>query len=346
MGFYDGTKLLSLLDAEKKKPEIYMCTTNRSAGKTTYFSRLLVNKWKQNKEKFCILYRYSYELDDCANKFFKDIQALFFQNDVMADVSKTRGLYHELYFNDELCGYALAINSAEAYKRNSHLFSDISRIFLDEFQSEQNHYCPMEIEKFQSIHITIARGGGKIVRYVPVYMCSNPVTLLNPYYTAMNISDRLQEKDIYFRGKGFVLEQGFNREAANAQQESAFNRAFSGMNNNQSMAYDKQNIYLHDNKIFIEQPKGRCQYLSTISYMGQEFGVKAYLDSGYIYCDTKPDKSHKNKICTTTDDMRINYVMLARNDMFLLQLRNFFTKGCFRFQNLRCKEAVIKTLSL
>ena len=48
--FYDGTKLLSLLDLEGNKPEIYMCTTNRTGGKTTYFNRLLVNKWKNKRE--------------------------------------------------------------------------------------------------------------------------------------------------------------------------------------------------------------------------------------------------------------------------------------------------------
>ena len=40
--YYDGTKLLSMLDLNGNKPEIYMCTTNRTGGKTTYFARLCV----------------------------------------------------------------------------------------------------------------------------------------------------------------------------------------------------------------------------------------------------------------------------------------------------------------
>ena len=43
MGYYDGTKLLSLLDLNNKRPEIYMVTTNRTGGKTTYFGKLVVN---------------------------------------------------------------------------------------------------------------------------------------------------------------------------------------------------------------------------------------------------------------------------------------------------------------
>lgn len=68
--YYDGTKLLSTKDLNGKTPEIFMCTTNRTGGKTTYFSRLLVNKFVKLQSKFCIIYRYNYELDDCANKFY------------------------------------------------------------------------------------------------------------------------------------------------------------------------------------------------------------------------------------------------------------------------------------
>lgn len=80
MSYYDGTKLLSLKDINGNLPEIYICTSNRSAGKTTYFSRLCVNRFLKNNEKFALIYRYNYELDDIVDKFFKDIQSLFFSS--------------------------------------------------------------------------------------------------------------------------------------------------------------------------------------------------------------------------------------------------------------------------
>ena len=76
MSYYDGTKLLSLMDINGNRPELYLCTTNRTAGKTTYFSRLLVNKFVKAKEKFCLIYRFNYELDDISQKFFKDIKTI------------------------------------------------------------------------------------------------------------------------------------------------------------------------------------------------------------------------------------------------------------------------------
>ena len=46
--YYDGTKLLSLKDIDGNIPEIYVCSGNNTAGKTTYFSRLLVNRFLDN----------------------------------------------------------------------------------------------------------------------------------------------------------------------------------------------------------------------------------------------------------------------------------------------------------
>ena len=71
--FYDGTKLLSLKDINGETPEIYICTSNRSAGKTTFFNRLAMNRFLKDGKKFALLYRYNYEVRDAPEKFFKDI---------------------------------------------------------------------------------------------------------------------------------------------------------------------------------------------------------------------------------------------------------------------------------
>lgn len=340
--YYDGTKLLSMLDINSNKPEVYMCTTNRTGGKTTYFARLLVNRFKDKKEKFALIYRYNYELDDCAEKFFKDISGLFFNGDVMESKRRASGIFHELYLNDESCGYAISLNSADQLKKYSHLFCDVMRMMFDEFQSETNHYCNDEIRKFLSVHTSIARGQGEQVRYVPVYMCGNPVSIINPYYVEMGVSERLRDDTKFLRGNGFVLEQGFIKSASAAQLESGFNKAFA---RNSYVSYSSQCVYLNDNKSFIEKPYGSGRYLATLRYKGVDYGVREYSESGVIYCDDRPDTTFKQKLTVTTDDHGINYVMLKRNDMFLSNLRYFFERGCFRFKDLRCKEAVLKALS-
>ena len=340
--YYDGTKLLSMKDINGKTPEIFMCTTNRTGGKTTYFARLCVNRFNEKGEKFCIVYRFNYELDDVADKFYKDISTLFFKGTTMTSKRRANGIFHELFIDDESCGYAVSLNSADQLKKYSHLFSDVKRMFFDEFQSETNHYCNDEIRKLISVHTSIARGQGEQIRYVPIYMCANPVSIINPYYVELGISERLNDNTKFLRGDGFVLEQGFVQSASEAQKDSGFNRAFA---KNAYVAYSSECVYLNDNKSFIEKPKGNGRYLATLRYKGTDYGIREYLDAGIIYCDDRSDSTFKDKITVTTDDHEMNYVMLKRNDFFLTSLRYYFEKGCFRFKNLKCKEAVLKALS-
>lgn len=340
--YYDGTKLLSMLDLNGKKPEIYMCTTNRTGGKTTYFGRLCVNRFLDKGEKFGLIYRYNYELDDVADKFFKDLKGLFFPDKTMTAKKRAKGIFQELFINDKSCGYAIALNSSDSIKKYSHLFSDITRMIFDEFQSESNHYCTDEITKFLSVHTSIARGQGEQVRYVPVFMLANQVSIINPYYVAMGICNRLNSETKFLRGDGYVLEQGFIESASDSQKESGFNRAFK---ENNYVAYSSENVYLNDNYSFIEKPIGKSRYICTLKYKGNDFGVKEFAESGFIYCDDKPDSTFPMKITVTTDDHSINYVMLKRNDFFLSNLRYLFERGCFRFKDMRCKEAILNALS-
>lgn len=349
--YYDGTKLLSLLDINGHKPEIYICESNRSAGKTTYYTRLVINRFLKGQGKFAFLYRFNYELKDCADKIFKDVQSLFFPDHHMTSKPAAKGVYHNLYLqkdNEEIpqhCGYALSINSAEQIKRLSHLFSDIEIIIFDEFQSETGRYCNDEIKKFISIHTSIARGQGKQVRYVPVIMISNPISIINPYYLQMDISTRLNSQTKFLRGAGYVLEKNYNETVSAAQKGSGFNQAFS---DSKYLSYVTDNIYLNDNQVFISDTNnfGRASYLATIKYHDKNYGLKQYPQVGIIYCDLTPDLTFPLKIALTTEDHQINYIILKNNEMFLSDMRYYFNRGCFRFKNIECKEVIFTLLGI
>lgn len=348
--YYDGTKVLSMKDIDGNKPEIILVTTNRTGGKTTWFSRHYVKKFLNGAGKFALLYRFNYELDDVADKFFKDIKGLFFEGYEMRSERRAKGIFHELFLIEPgdvegvgiSCGYAISLNSADQIKKYSHLFSDVNRILFDEFQSETNHYCNDEITKFLSVHTSIARGQGEQYRYVPVVMLSNPVSIINPYYVEMGISERLKDDTKFLKGSGFVLEQGFVENASEAQKNSGFNKAFA---RNNYVAYTTECVYLNDSKAFIEKPEGVGRYIATIKYGNNNFAIREFLDSGVVYCDDRVDESFKYKISVTTEDHQVNYIMLKNNDMFIMNMRYFFERGCFRFKDLRCKEAIMKLVS-
>lgn len=346
--FYDGTKLLSLLDADGNKPEIFICTSNRSAGKTTYFSRLCVNRFLKYGEKFLVLYRWKDELLEVADKFFKDIGNLFFKEYTMTAVKRDHGSFMELFLTKsgsdkpQSCGYCVALNTADKVKKCSHLLSDVVRIIFDEFQSETNNYCPKEFIKFISIHTSVARGGGKQARYVPVYMISNPVSVINPYYTGLGVAERLTKQTKFLRGKGYVLEQGYVASAAHAINDTAFYRAVS---ENKYMDYVTAGTYLADSDAFIETPIGKNRYIMTIKYEDSYFAIREFAEAGVLFCDDRPDMTFPIKVAVTTEDHQVNYVMLRNNDLFIDRFRYFFERGCFRFRNLRSKEALLTMIS-
>lgn len=349
--FYNGSKLLSMKDLDGLPPELYLCTGNRSAGKTTYFSKLIVDRFLKSGEKFMLLYRFNYEITDVADKFFKDIGGLFFNDYYFTAERRASGIYYELYINRrdgndstrQHCGYAVALNNSDQLRKYSHLFSDTEQMFFDEFQSESDHYCTNEINKFLSLHTSVARGQGQQTRRVPVYMCSNAVSMLNPYFAALGISSRLQANTKFLRGHGFVLECSNVESAADALRQSRFMTAFSA--NSDYLKYATENIYLNDSLTFIEKPSGRSKYLATLEYQGKGYALRSFPDDGIIYCDDRPDRTAKFCIAVTTADHRINYVILRQNNIFVEEMRFLFERGSFRFKNLSCKEAALVLLS-
>lgn len=339
--YYDGTKLLSMKDLKGETPEIFMTTTNRSAGKTTYFGRLAIRRFLKNKSKFLLLYRFNYELTSCSDKFFKDLQKLFFSNYEMSEKRMANGIYVELYLNDEPCGYATALNYADQLKKFSHLLSDVDMIIFDEFQSETNHYCPNEINKFLSIHTSVARGGGDQVRYLPVYMISNAVSLINPYYLSLGIADRLQKDTKYLKGDGFVLEQGFYEEVAKEQLDSGFNRAFK---NEKYVAYSSQNIYLNDNACLIEKLKGPNRYICTIKRGNQFYSLKNYIDENVYYIDNTYDETCPQRLTISANDQEVGFKFIGPGSLYISMLKRAFECGRLRFKNQQCKALAFEIM--
>lgn len=354
--YYDGTKLLSMLDLDKQRPEIYICTSNRTAGKTTYFNRLLMNRYFKRGEKFILLYRLIGELKDVDVKFFTDIQSLFFPDYYMDSIPIANGKIIALRVGKikdldidrkerpepQICGYALSLKNSSKIKLYSHMMTDATTILFDEFQPEDNQYLKDELNHFVSLHTSLARGQGKQSRYLPVIMVSNAVTLLNPYYSTWHIGERLQQDTKFLKGHGWVMECAYNDSAANAMKASAFNRAFQG---NSYLAYATENTYLNDSKTFIGKPAGKSRYLLTLIYDGKSFGVREYLDEGVIYISNSIDKTAFFQVAIRADDMDKGYQLLPGSSFFIKKCREYFNHGMVRFQGQEAKNAFFQWIS-
>lgn len=344
--YYQLNKILNMNDLNGEKPEIYIIYGNRASGKTTAVGRYFIKRYINYGEKFVLLYRFNYELDDVANKFFKDIGSLFFPDYIMTYEKMNRGAFCKLLLGKENeepseCGYAIALNNADQVKKYSHYFSDVTRILFDEFQSETNHYCPNEIMKFQSIHASIARGHGEQSKYVPVFLLGNDTSIINPYFSALGISQRLTNETKFMRGNGFVLQHDYNENAANALKESSFNKAFS----NSYSSYLIGEKTLNDSTAFIEKAPENGRYLVTIVYQGQKYSIKEYPDQGFLYVSDSVDNTYPIIITVDIDDHKPNYLLISKHDAAIQEYKNFFNHGCVRFKNQLCKNAFISLVT-
>ena len=60
-------------------------------------------------------------MDDVAEPFFSDVKDIYkdFKNDEMTQKMAKKGLYGELFLNDDRFGYVININKASKIKRRS-----------------------------------------------------------------------------------------------------------------------------------------------------------------------------------------------------------------------------------
>ena len=223
----------------------------------------------------------------------------------------------------------------------SGLFVDVAHILFDEYQDEDNHYLPDETGKLQSLHTTVARGHGEQTRRVPVYMCSNTVSILNPYYSAFGITKKLRYNTKFLRGDGWVFERTFNKNASASYQASGFNRAFGDSKYNKFAA---ENVYLNDNTALIGKPSGPCTYLTTIICNGKKYNARRY--DGVVYISEGADENNPFRVCFNVSDVVDDRaMMLSTSSPLIFALRNYFSRGLMRFENLECKNMALDMLA-
>lgn len=336
--FYnEGGDLLSKRDIDGKKPEIFICVGNNTAGKTFYWTRYRLKKFLKTGEKTLFVYRWQTELPDCAEKILKDVNGTLNMGLKYHDEPYAGGIARQIFVNDESMGYAVSLNSVAKIKRMSHLFVDAEMIIMDEFQEQYGHYCPYEVDKFVKLHIAIARGNGKASRYLPCVLIGNAVSLLNPYFIALNCAHKLRADTKYLRLKGCVIQHIYNDHAKNEMQKHGFMSAFYGSDISEYVG----GVYLND-ATFVEKMHGKFEYLCTLKYDGKYYGVRLYPDVIYI-CDTA-DLGNPHKIACTVNDVDLDFKRSTQCQSYIGILRDYFNSGKLRFKNLVCKESVFNAL--
>lgn len=317
-----------------------MCVSNRTAGKTTFYNKLVFGRAIKSHAQFMLVFRKCYDLSDVAMSFWDTIRK-FFPGWEVTEQSHKRGVIKSIWAkcgeNDPiLAGWAVSLSTIEVLKRSSALFSHVESMIFDEFILEKDSYLDDELNSLISLHTSVARGYGEMVRRVELIMMGNPFTMLNPYYTHFGIPDRLKADTTYLRGHGWVFEQSVNVDSLTAQQTSSFNRAFAGQ---RYTAYAAEGIYFNDNLALVGKLKGRMRYICTLVSGEYEYGVMESYRYRCIYVTDKADSSYPMRIACKADDITPTTFLFTQNNFMVTSLREAFRNGNMRFKNLDCKKA-------
>lgn len=343
--FYDCTDLLAMKDTNGEDPVIFIVSSRvRGPGKTFSFIWKLLRDYFDEGKKFILLCRTQTEVGSVAQGQMKAVLDVKYKGTTVHENRKQGGVYSEIMLQrvdkdsgekfDTHVGYVVAINAADSVKKISSTFTDADAIYFDEFMPEfTSTYLKGEVDKFYSIYKSVARGGGSTTRRVPVYMSSNTISIANPYFLAMGLSDKIQPNTKRVRGEGVVFQRATNEGLIKEHAQHPFDRAMGGL---RAGDYG-DNSWLNDHDSGVGRPDnwGPSRYLGTLIHGEMSYGFHYYQEMGYLYVSHSVDKTSPFKFRVDKEgDVTAQPV---RGSALGLWVRRHVNNGTIRFQNQAIK---------
>lgn len=347
-GFYDNSRILNALDADGKKPKIFFVVSRgRSLGKTYSFVKTLWERFEETGEKFILLTRRKKELGSVAMGVMKGYLENERPDVTLDEKQRIKGTFSDIYANigtgEERevmhCGYVIPLAAADDIKKISSLFVDAWCIMFDEFQpSALGSYLPDEVDALIRIHTSVARGGGKSIRYVPIFMLSNAINIFNPYFIMSGMVGKIQSRTRVYKGSGYIYERCMVVGKAEEQRELGLGSIFSTQENN----YEDDNSWMADNGSCVCKPNGwgDSYYICTLINGGDTYAVRFYHEVGMYYVDRKADKTSPQRYNVRMDgNLNIPFI---KNCPAIKDIKNRFMSGQCRFADSGLQQFILE----
>lgn len=346
--YYNGNALLSQSDKNGNVPGIYMSNTNRSAGKTSFYQLLLLECFLHFNEQFVLISRTKAEME-APETMFENIIDTYYRGYILHSKNYVKGVAKAIYFDKKICGFAICLKDRSKIKKYSSIFANVWNILFDEMQSEDGKYLDDEVEAFESILASIGRGDGAQMRDIRVYMCSNNISIMNPYFLNFEIYKYINDnmdyngEAIYVKGKGWVAEFDFNEAAADAMRT---NTVLSSFNSDYKSVTQSVSFLVKSSSFIEEHMSGKSIYLYTLIFRGKYIGVRKYSNKGIIYMTDSYDPSCKDVVALSDADHNELTIQLRNSTFYFQVLRDAYSIGKLRFQCLEIKNIMIKLLGI
>lgn len=336
---YDPSFIMNAKDALGNEPTWrIVCSLERGPGKTYGFSKILITNYLEKGEQFVLLTRKIGDLGSVAKGILTPYLEGEHPDMSIRELVHQSKVYSQIYLDvkngdkvdSHMVGFVLPIKQSDAIKKISGLFNHVSVMFFDEFMpSADSSYLTDEVGLLMNLYKSVARGGGKAVRELPIIMCSNTLSLGNPYFEALDLNNKIQENTRFYQGENRVVFERCEVEGLSKMHSE------SGLDVSLKKYIDRNrsNVWINDDSTLVSKKKdrewwGRPRYVCTLVYQDEKIGMYKYDKVGYTFLSRNFEAGCKYIYCLEIDGTP--NIPLFKTSALMDQLKRDFFKGTVR----------------
>lgn len=305
----------------------------RGVGKTYGAKTYVINRYKKKHKKFAYIRRYETDLDASVgsssdNKFFEQVKNEF-PNDKFS-ITKHKKVRH-LKINDETCGYALPLSSADSLKSST--YEDVDIIIYDEFmlkEGSSQHYLKNEPEIILDLIETIGR-----LRDIKIFCLGNAISSTCPLMRYFNLTLPYNSEIKTFKDGLILVNYIKNEKYREVKKNTKFGKLIEGTRYGE---YAIDNKFLTESKSFIKKKNNNAKFYFTLIINGISYGIWRDFSEDVLYISKDIDPNCPIKFAINEDDHNYDTILIrTRCSPWFKTLKEHYSmaKLCFESQNIK-----------
>ena len=345
--YYDWSRTFSY------NADVTMVITRRDRGKTTGIRIAALLDSIRSGYRFVEIVRNSGELPQVMAGYFEKLGMLDQFRECEFKTESDRGYWRHASDDDPAsdapwvcCCYFVALSDAQNAKKRTYVH--VRRIIFDEAliePSPYHRYLPREWQVLANLVDTVTRetGNGDQVR-PHLYMCTNAVDLINPYFAAWGVDTVPPYGYSWWMGHRVLIHYEDPSEAPSDRSTTTLaGRMMAGTDEGRTAL---ENAFVTAEADDIAQKPGRATFWIGLVYMGTHFGVWVDWQDGYYYITRKIPKDAKQVYALTRRDNTANRLIARRATPAMKEIARAHYDRIIRYDSIGTREQLLDALQV
>lgn len=334
----------------RSRASIIAVISIRGYGKTYGMRKTAINGFIKHGTRYVEVVRYKAELKDFKAEYFDKFVANNEFPGYMFKVKGNAGYIAKAVEDEDKAEWSemvYFVPLSQQHKMKTRTFANVKYIIFDEFLIPRHKfpgYLPNEYGELLNLMDTVIREvPGEGTKVKTVLLGNSEGILYNPYFAAWGINGEPDFGYSWHKGKDVLLHYVEPGEYAERKADTLVGRLAEGTSVSNVMS---SNTFVDANDDFIERKPKNASFSFGLVYRGRAFGIWLDEIEGYYYVSNKLPKDAQPVYALTTDDNRINYVMMDRADARLKAFSKLYYYGCIRYEDHSIRSEFTKLLNL